>query len=98
VRNDKWCLSSFFITFVIYLQVHVRAVSQQRGFANASRQGPPREAMEMSYKHAGVNKFSNFHIQWEFILMFVNSKWILITLIRLDVAFFSWIRGCCKIG
>jgi hypothetical protein len=76
----------------------VWAVSQQRGLADAPRQGPPCEAMEMSYKHAGVNKFSSFHIQWEFLLMFLNSKWILITLLRVYFAFFFGIRGCCKIG
>lgn len=52
----------------------MRALSQQRGLANASRQGPPREAVEMSYKHAGLNKFSNFHIQWEFILMVCEQQ------------------------
>ena len=34
-------------------------VSQQCGLANASRQGAPCEAMEMSYKHTSVNNFTN---------------------------------------
>ncbi|KAB1205647.1 hypothetical protein CJ030_MR7G017819 [Morella rubra] len=46
-------------SFVSVFKVHVWSFNQQRGLPNASRERPPLEAVEMSYKLASLNTFSN---------------------------------------